>query len=80
MTNHKASGIGVYSNFRDHDIDVSTGVVHPDGIHMTNIFTVKLDNVGKINSVVNGLGPGPATDAERGVPHRCSDETCPSGD
>ena len=82
MIEHRASGLGIYSNFRDHDIEVSTAVVHPtnESIHMKNIFTVKLDNMGKINSVVNNLGSGPATDKERGVPHRCSDETCPSGE
>lgn len=76
--NHKAVGLGIYSNFRDHDIDVWTGLVHPpnDGIQMKNIFTVKLDNVGKISSVVNGRGPGPTIDTERGHPYRCSDETC----
>ncbi len=78
MINHRASGLGIYSNFRDHDIEVSTAAVHPTNrsIHMKNIFTVKLDNMGEISSVVNNLGSGPAT-GERGVPHRCSDETCP---
>lgn len=82
VTNHSASGLGIYSNFRDHDVEVWTGVIHPriDSIHMKNIFTVKLDNMGKISSVVNGFGPGPVTDAERGVPHRCSEVTCPSGE
>jgi len=76
--NHKAVGLGVYSNFRDHDIEVWTGVVHPpnDGIQMKNILTVKLDNEGKISSVVNGRGPGPTVGTERGHPYRCSDETC----
>lgn len=78
--NHKAIGLGIYSNFRDHDIDVATGVQVlnslNDGIQMKNIFTVKLDNMGKISSVVNGHGSGPMSDTERGVPHRCSDLTC----
>lgn len=78
MSKHRATGLGIYSNFRDHDVQVSAGVVHPtiDGIHMKNIFTVKLDNMGQINSVVNNRGSGPATATERGVPHRCSDESC----
>ncbi len=80
MTNHKALGLGIYSNFRDHHIDVATGVFvsnpFQNGIQMNNMFTVKLDNQGKISSVVNGHGPGPMSDNERGVPHRCSDLIC----
>jgi hypothetical protein len=78
---HKASGLGVYSNFRDHNITVGTAVLVPNpllinGIQLKNMFTVKLDNKGSIRSVVNGLGPGPLSDTERGVPHRCSDLFC----
>ena len=78
MTNHKAVGLGIYSNFRDHDIVVKTGIAHPagEGIEMRNLFTVKLDNKGKINSVVNGRGPGPDDDTERGHPYRCVNQTC----
>jgi len=80
VTNHKASGLGIYSNFRDHDIDVTTGVLVSNSlemvIQMKNMFTVKLDNQGKVSSVVNGRGPGPMSDTERGVPHRCSDLIC----
>ncbi len=80
VTNHKALGVGIYSNFRDHDIDVMAGVrvsnPHQEGIQMKNMFTVKLDNQGGISSVVNGHGPGPMSDTERGVPHRCSDLIC----
>lgn len=78
VTKHKAKGLGIYSNFRDHDVEVWTAVEHPpnDGIEMTNLFTVKLDNMGKINSVVNGLGPGPTSDDERGIPRRCVNNSC----
>ena len=78
MKNHKAVGVGIYSNFRDYDVQVKTAIVHPpsDGIEMKNIFTVKLDNQGSINSIVNGRGPGPKDNTERGHPHRCSDQTC----
>ena len=78
VTKHKAIGLGIYSNFRDHNVKVATAVVHPsnDGIQMKNIFTVKLDNQGQINSIVNGRGSGPKNDTERGHPFRCSDELC----
>ena len=79
VAKHKAIGLGVYSNFRDHSVLVESAMVHPetDGINLRNIFTVKLDNQGAIRSVVNGRGPGPArNDSERGRPYRCSDQTC----
>ncbi len=75
---HTARGLGVYSNFRDFDVNVATAISHPesDGIEMSNLFTVYLDNQGKINSVVNGKGPGPASVSDRGIPFRCSDSAC----
>ena len=73
-----STGIGIYSNFRDHDVTVETAVVHPEtnGLVMKNIFTVKLDNMGKIASIVNGRGPGPTPDLGRGVPLRCVNSSC----
>lgn len=80
VKNHKALGLGIYSNFRDFDVEVATGIEYPESgnsnIRMRNAFTVKLDNLGKISSVVNGRGPGPTSSSERGKPHRCADETC----
>lgn len=77
LTKPKLLGIGIYSNFRDMDVMVDTAVVTPDsGINMKNIFTVKLDNMGKIGSIINCRGPGPTPDTERGVPLRCLDESC----
>jgi hypothetical protein len=77
VQHHEAKGIGVYSNFRDFDVNVATAIVHPEnreGITMKNLFTVYLDNQGKINSVVNGRGPGQKS--ERGHPYRCRDSSC----
>eukprot|EP00580_Thalassiosira_gravida_P018952 CAMPEP_0201662778 /NCGR_PEP_ID=MMETSP0494-20130426/4782_1 /ASSEMBLY_ACC=CAM_ASM_000839 /TAXON_ID=420259 /ORGANISM="Thalassiosira gravida, Strain GMp14c1" /LENGTH=847 /DNA_ID=CAMNT_0048141231 /DNA_START=69 /DNA_END=2612 /DNA_ORIENTATION=+ len=82
VENHKAVGLGIYSNFRDYDVKVGTAVVHPAngygsrGIQLRNMFTVKLDNKGKIGSIVNGRGPGPTVDSEKGHPYRCLNETC----
>mmetsp|Transcript_14260 Transcript_14260/g.20249 ORF Transcript_14260/g.20249 Transcript_14260/m.20249 type:complete len:733 (+) Transcript_14260:25-2223(+) len=75
VVSHTARGIGVYSNFRDFDVNVATAISHPesDGIAMSNLFTVYLDNLGKINSVVNGKGPSPDSVSDRGIPFRCSD-------
>ena len=77
-SNTTTPGVGIYSNFRDHDVNVSTAVTIPEvsGVRMTNIFTVKLDNIGKICSIVNGRGPGPTPDTGRGVPLRCVKSEC----
>jgi len=78
VNRHKALGLGIYSNFRDHDIRVFTAVAHPQihGIEMRNICRVKLDHMRSINTVVNAMGPGPTSDSERGHPYRCSNEIC----
>ena len=79
VKNHKAKGLGIYSNFRDYNVSTWTAVEHPkseEGIEMSNVFTVKLDNMGQINSVVNGHGPGPTKDTKFGTPLRCPDNTC----
>ncbi|ACI64129.1 predicted protein [Thalassiosira pseudonana CCMP1335] len=75
---HYAGGLGIYSNFRDYNIQLATAIVHPesDGIQMRNMFTVKLDNQGMIASIVNGRGPGPSPDSERGHPFRCINSDC----
>ena len=72
VESHTARGVGIYSNFRDFDVNVATAISLPesDGIVMNNLFTVYLDNQGKINSVVNGKGPGPASVSDRGRPFR----------
>lgn len=55
---HEVHAPGVYSNFRNHDVSVSTAMQHPDspGVIFYNAFTVKLDNQGGIKSIVNGKG------------------------
>ena len=52
-----------------------SGLKSEEGIEMSNVFTVKLDNMGQINSVVNGRGPRP-TDTKYGTPLRCLDDIC----
>mmetsp|Transcript_24460 Transcript_24460/g.37418 ORF Transcript_24460/g.37418 Transcript_24460/m.37418 type:complete len:742 (-) Transcript_24460:31-2256(-) len=78
VKSHTARGTGIYSNFRDFDVNVATAISHPesDGIVMSNLFTVYLDNQGKINSVVNGKGPSAVSESDRGRPFRCSDNAC----
>lgn len=56
-------------------MNVTTAILIPEqeSVTIKNIFTVKLDNKGKINSIVNGRGPGPTDDMSRGLPLKCLD-------
>lgn len=58
MTSHLAKAVGVYSNFRDYEVPVATGILHPEtnGVSFVNPFSVWLNNKGHILSVVNGKG------------------------
>ena len=55
---HQAYSVGIYSNFRNEKVKVSTAIEHPDKdtIRIENPFTVHLDNHGDIESLVNGKG------------------------
>jgi hypothetical protein len=55
---HEVFAPGVYSNFRNEDVVVSTSIEHPEteSVVCHNPFTVKLDNNGGINSIANGKG------------------------
>jgi hypothetical protein len=68
---HGVYSPGIYSNFRNDDVVVSTAIEHPDKpmIHIANPFTVKLDNNGGIASIVNGKGGAALT---QGKPIRLS--------
>ena len=58
VTSHLAKAVGVYSNFRDYEVPVATGILHPEtnGVSFVNPFSVWLNNKGHILSVVNGKG------------------------
>lgn len=68
---HTLLGAGVYSNFRNEEVKVETAIKHPEtpGIQCINPFTVRLDNHGLIQSVVNGEGDAAS---EQGIPIRLS--------
>jgi hypothetical protein len=69
VKSHMLVAPGIYSNFRNKICQVSTAIKHPenDNIVVMNPFTVKLDNYGSIQSIINGNG-GPAT--ATGIPSR----------
>jgi hypothetical protein len=69
VTSHLLVAPGVYSNFRNEICQVQTAIKHPErkDIVVMNPFTVKLDNYGHIQSIINGNGePATAT----GIPSR----------
>jgi hypothetical protein len=58
VTEHAVYSPGIYSNFRNDEVRVSTAIEHPEKpmIYIINPFTVMLDNNGGITSIVNGKG------------------------
>jgi len=74
VDDHTLYAPGIYSNFRNDQVFVSTAIEHPDkaGITMVNPFTVKLDNQGGILSILNGKGDEAIA---KGNPVRLGDES-----
>lgn len=71
VTNHTAFGTGVYSFFRDNDVNVANGIVTPSapGVTVTNAVSVFLNGKGSIQHIINGQG---ATVAKQGtVKYNC---------
>lgn len=58
VTNHLTYGIGVYSFFRDYDVNVNTAIATPTGenLQFHSSLTVFLNGMGSISHVINGLG------------------------
>lgn len=58
VTDHEAWGVGVYSFFRDYDVNMDTGISSPQkpGIKFHNSLNVFLDGKGGINHVINEKG------------------------
>lgn len=74
VDHHEGIGLGIYSNFRDWRVRVQTAARHPNkaGVRLSHLFTVRLDNYGTIESVVNGKGTA-ATG--KGKPYRVDDSS-----
>jgi len=58
VANHKAWGVGAYSYFRDHAVNVSNGIVTGtgSGVQIVNPMSVFLNGFGSIDHVINGRG------------------------
>jgi hypothetical protein len=61
VKDHAVYAPGIYSNFRNDPVVISTAIQHPiePKIRLLNAFTVKLDNMGGIRSIVNNEGTQP---------------------
>jgi hypothetical protein len=59
VSNHEAWGVGVYSFFRDHTVNMPTGISSPQkpGIKFHNSLSVFLNGKGHISHVLNDQGP-----------------------
>jgi hypothetical protein len=77
VTTHEIHAPGIYSNFRDDYVGVSTAIEHPESpaVVLHNPFAVKLDNKGGIKSVVNGKGEGTF---DKGIPARVGQNAVPN--
>lgn len=67
--NHEAYGVGVYSNFRDNNVQLPTAISAVDGSFFDAPFSVWLDGQGSILHVLNDLGD--ATTRDNQVQHLC---------
>lgn len=58
VTSHRGYGIGVYSYFRDHEVNVESGIRAPNhpGVQFTNSFSKFLSGHGSIKHVISGQG------------------------
>lgn len=58
VTSHHGFGIGVYSYFRDHQVEMQSGIVAPvkDSVSFINAVTVFLSGNGQIDHVIDTTG------------------------
>ena len=58
VSTHEAWGVGVYSFFRDHTVDMDSGIKAPsnEGVKFHNSLSVFLNGNGSIKHVINGDG------------------------
>jgi hypothetical protein len=70
-------GAGVYTFFRDHEVNVTSTIVAgadafsqlPPGVVIVNAVNVHLNGLGRTAHVVNQLGAG--TDAQKQISYKC---------
>ena len=69
VLHHQLNAPGIYSNFRNEEVAVSTAIEHPISptVLVQNPFTVRLDNNFGIRSILNGMGGAAVV---QGVPMR----------
>mmetsp|Transcript_63589 Transcript_63589/g.127737 ORF Transcript_63589/g.127737 Transcript_63589/m.127737 type:complete len:400 (+) Transcript_63589:357-1556(+) len=63
VTSHQGYGIGVYSYFRDFEVNVETGISAPESATFDSPFSVFLNGYGGIKHVLNDQGNATGLDA-----------------
>lgn len=58
VKSHKAYGVGIYSFFRDHTVNVESGIKVPENLvsSFVNPFSIFLNGNGTTNHIINGHG------------------------
>ena len=77
VQNHSLFAGGVYTFFRDHEVNVTSTIVAgadafsplPPGINIVNAVNVHLNGLGHTSHVVNQLGAG--TNAQAQISYKC---------
>lgn len=71
VTSHKAYGVGTYTFFRDHSVDVENGIKSPNhpGVEFVNSFAKFLTGKGSVKHVINGQGA--TTNGGHGLNYVC---------
>ncbi len=67
VKDHEAWGLGIYSVFRHPDVTLSHAIEVPEtpGVHLHDMVTVALDNLGEISHIVNDAGAAATTRTPR---------------
>ena len=72
VTSHQGWGVGVYSYFKNHVVNVTSGIVTPSqGTKLVNPFTVFLNGFGGIDSIWNGKGGASVQNGPSQVNYLC---------
>jgi len=72
VTSHQGWGVGVYSYFKNHVVNVTSGIVTPtQGTKLVNPFTVFLNGFGGIDSIWNGKGDASVQNGPSQVNYLC---------
>ena len=72
VQDHEGFGVGVYSFFRDHVVNVTSGIVAPQSCKFINPLSVFLSGNGGIDHVLNDRGDASVEGVQPQVHYLCS--------